>query len=77
MPKSITQDAIIMNIMHLSTHAGVETYPVHLDDLHAQPLVPWRRHALRSPKAWPVSPVLDPDSYPGPSGLSVLPKAIA
>ena len=63
--------------MHLSTHAEVETYHVHLADLHTQPLAPWRRHAPESPKSWPVSPILDLDPYPGPSGLSVLPKALA
>ena len=77
MPKLITQDAIIINIMHLSTHAGIETYPAHLADLHAQPLVPLHRHALRSSKSWPVTSVPDLDPYADPSGLSVLPKALA
>ena len=44
-PKSITQDATIMNMMHpnlnntLVKSAREETYPAYPADLHAQPMV--------------------------------------
>ena len=52
----------------------MKTYPAYPADLHAQLVVKRRRHASRSPKSWPVSPVPDLDPYFSPS---VPPKVLA